>query len=405
MSEIAFNGGTERALLHGMRKNYRQWLAAIALVLAGASVVAATPATNAPAPPQPARWLLVVDTSAAMEKRAQAMEGVIGELLLSGINGQMQPGDQLGVWTYNKELFAGIAPMQTWDPGRSNIIAGRSSRFVGRQKFQDRARLEVVIPELNRVAKESRQLTVLLFSDGSQKITGTPFDEAINEACAQRQPDLAQTRMPLVTVLRAERGHYIGQTVSFAPWPIEFPPFSPEPDSKPAAPSKPVEPMKSIIIGGAAKPAAPATNVLPETTSVVRTNVLTIAPVEPLTVVPVQPTPTVEPAPPAPAPKPEAGAPASPPIELAQTPPPPATPAPHETLVAPPTPPPAPIAAAPAAVVEPVKTSALGPRKWLLILGIGCMWVAIVLALIWVRRSRRAQSASLITRSFDRNQH
>ena len=83
--------------------------------------------------PQPDRWLLIVDTSSAMERRARAVEGVVGELMVSGMNGQMEPGAELGIWTYNKELFAGVAPMQTWDPAHSNLMANRTVGFLSKQ--------------------------------------------------------------------------------------------------------------------------------------------------------------------------------------------------------------------------------------------------------------------------------
>ena len=359
--------------------------AVIALLCAAVVLAsAAGSATNAPTRPQPDRWLLIADTSAAMKNRAAAMEGVIGELLLSGMNGEMKPGDELGLWTFNKELAAGVAPMQIWEPARSNIIAGRSSRFIGRQEFKDKARLEKVMTELPRVINGSRRLTVLIFSDGAQKISGTPFDDAINAAYAQHQPALAKTRMPLVTVLRSERGKYIGHSVSFAPWPIEYPPFAEEPKPPTPAPApvatKPAEPRKSIIITSPKKP--DSTNVL----------------VEPVPVVSPAPAPVVTPVEPAPAPtptpEPEPAVVTVPEKAVVEQ---PVEPAPAlaatnaPTPVAAPTPPPA--------TVETVSA-----RKWPLILGIGCMWVAIVAAWFLSRRSRRTHAASLITRSLDQEQ-
>jgi len=364
--------------------------------------------TNATRRPQPERWLIVVETSSKMEKRAKALEGAIGDLLASGMNGELKEGDQIGIWTYNKKLFAGVAPMQTWIPAQSNKIAGRSAHFIGGQKFQSKPNLDNVVPELNRLAKASRKMTILLISDGSQKFSGTPFDDAINAAYASFQPSLEKTRMPLITVLRSERGEYIGQSVSFAPWPIEFPPFKLEADPKPATSSakKTGEKTKSIIIG-TPKPTAPATNVLiisPKTTAAPgSTNE-----VKPVPAVSLEPTPIVDTVQPKPvstsATKPIAPTPIS--VEPAKTSAPPVRPAaPAPVTVAPPTTPStAAVAPTPAANPQPKRGSGLSKQKWLLILGMGCLWVAIVIALVMVRRSRRPQTASLITRSFDRNQ-
>jgi hypothetical protein len=354
--------------------------------------MAQTAATNATPQPQPDRWLLVIDTSDAMGRRARALEGVMGELLVSSMNGQMAAGSQIGIWTYNKELNTGIVPLQIWNPGHSNLIAGRTAQFIGTLKFQSKSSLDVVMPQLNRVVKDSRRLTVVILSDGSHKIAGTPYDEALNEAYAAARPDMKSTRMPLVTVLRSEKGKFIGQNVSFAPWPISFPPFEPEPVVKPVAPvkPKPVQPVKSIIIGSGLKPTQPGTNQI----------VLTPAPeIKPVAEIQISQPPAITPPLPAPAQAVPAAAINTQAVVVAITSPPIASIDASSRTESP----------MPAAMTTPATDSdsseatSFLSRKWLLILGIACMWVAIIMALLLVRRSRRATGASLITQSFERD--
>ena len=373
-----------------------------------AFTLAAQPATNATRRPQPDRWLLIVDTSAAMERRAKAVEGVFGELLASGMNGQMHTNDEIGIWTFNKELYAGVAPMQSWQPAKSNIIASRSAAFIGRQIYRGKSRLDVVFQELSRVVAESRGLTVVLFSDGATPMAGTPFDDAINLAYAQYKPELARTRMPLVTILRSHHGKYIGHSVSFAPWPVEFPPF-PEAEKQPAvapinAPAtKPAAPAKSIIIKPGPKNEESVVALTPEPPTAVTPGApppIKASDPAPI-VVPVEPPPVAKPAElvmPAtdPVPKPK-------PVEVAQVEAPQTAIPPVAKPVAPPVAPEV-VATAPAPAVAPAAT---GPgdviaRKLPLILGIAFMWAAIVVALVLARRNRRSNAASLITRSFDK---
>lgn len=357
-------------------------------------------ATNATPKLQPERWLLVVDTADKMSPRAQAVRGVIGEMLASGINGQLNAGDQIGIWTFDKELRAGIAPLQTWNPGQSNMIAGRTARFIGDLKFKGKSELNSLVPELKRVVKESRRLTVLVFSDASHTISGTPYDAELNAAYEAHRAEQSATRMPLVTVIRSERGKLIGQSVSFAPW-LDYPKFTPDPVPKPVEKTKAPEPRKSIIIGGEPKPTQPVTPT---------SNELIVSTAQPAVEIPATSNPQTKPVE-VPAPQPVTAA-VIPPATLAnnvaatttsprvvETTTPTSAPQPEATISEP-------------AAVAPAATSP-GPiqddggflsRKWLLILGLGCMWVAIVMALLLVRRSRRTTGASLITRSFDRNQ-
>ncbi|MEY4384948.1 MAG: hypothetical protein RLY20_231 [Verrucomicrobiota bacterium] len=391
---------------------------------------AATPLPASAKRLQPARWLLILDTSSAMEKRAKAAEGVVSDLLGSAMSGKMQAGDELGIWTYNKELYAGVAPMQTWQPARSNLITSRTIEFLGLQVYRDRSRIEKVLPELSRVAAESRELTVVWFSDGTQKFAGTPFDDELNAATAKLKAALDNSRMPVVTVLRAYHGKWVGQSVSVAPWPIEFAAFPAElantnaPTKSVVAAPKPAPMAKPIIITSPkktnAEPVTPmelqsasaqlrplpretietptATAVVPEASPhatpapvvVTAAGQASVAPVD------VPPLPAIESKPVAPVVKlaPESSAPVStPPLAsniAAKTEP----PKPAVQAVAPPV----------VAATAPLESPAPSSHPWPLIVGAGFMSAAALVALLLAFRGRRPQTVSLITQSLERGQ-
>src|SRR5262245_16773583 len=48
------------------------------------------------------RYLFIVDKSAAMKRCASATQKAVENLLRSALNGQLQPGDSLGVWTFEE---------------------------------------------------------------------------------------------------------------------------------------------------------------------------------------------------------------------------------------------------------------------------------------------------------------
>src|SRR5215472_6554827 len=56
------------------------------------------------------RYLFIVETSRAMQKREEGLKQAVTNLLGSGMRGQLQSGDTVGLWTYNNELHAGRFP-------------------------------------------------------------------------------------------------------------------------------------------------------------------------------------------------------------------------------------------------------------------------------------------------------
>jgi hypothetical protein len=360
-----------------------------------------------------------------MEKRAKAVEGVAADLLGSAMNGQMQPGDQLGIWSYNQQLYAGVAPMQTWDPARSNLITSRTIEFLSRQVYRDTGQIEYVLPELLSLFRESRQLNVVWFSDGSQKFLGTPFDEELNAANARLRASLEQSRMPVVTVLRGYHGKLTAQNVSLAPWPVVFPAFTNEATKASAALAAPkrVPNTNNMIVMGPGKKADPVpvptitasdpgVNLRPPPAENVGEPTNVVAPLPSPTTVPVVSTP----APPAPVATPGAVAAVVPPGPQPVNAAPPAGETrpivPAANVVSAPSSPaavPPPRVEAPAPAPAPSSSAATatatsGPwGRWALLLGCGFMVAAAVVAVLLARRSRRPVTSSLITQSFDRD--
>lgn len=173
-----------------------------------------------PAPGQVAissnRFLFIVETSRAMKKQLPAAVLSVQELVTSGLNGQLQPGDTLGIWTFDSELHTGVFPMQIWTGSNRSYVADATAGFLSQQKPQGRARLAAVLPAMLRLIEESEVLTVLLYSEGSQPINGTPFDDFINETYKLHQGELVDARLPFATVLVGRAGKLVKCTVNSA---------------------------------------------------------------------------------------------------------------------------------------------------------------------------------------------
>ncbi len=423
------------------------------LLLACFSVTSLSRAeTNAP-PNRSSRYLFLVDTSTPMKRRATAVQTAVDNLLRSSMAAQLDGGDTIAVWTFDEQLHTGQFPLQVWSPESSDFVASNVVAFLKNQKYQSKtSNFEAVVPALNRVVQGSYRLTVLLVSDGNERIAGTPFDRQIEGVFAQKGKEQEKARMPFITVLRSMRGQYRSAIVNLAPWPVEFPEFPPEPKvveaPKPVAPApKPTpRPLAPPLILSGKKP--PATNEPPAQTNaplvapatgVVVTNVIATEPVPPTNPPTAQPEPgeakstaPTAPAPvmPEPAPSPvtlpatnaavapsNSRAPSVPAVAVETQ---PAAPSPSQPNPSPAKPPSAAATNLPVAnmantevpptnppepVVLAVKPEPGFMRLGLLGIGIALALLSVGLFFIFRSRARHATGASLITRSMDRDQH
>ncbi|MGP8198563.1 MAG: vWA domain-containing protein [Limisphaerales bacterium] len=420
----------------------KRFFAALPLLLA--ALFLAAPPCPADAAPRNAkhsesRFLFIVDTSAAMRGCSNASVQSVAELLDSDMKGEIRKGDTIGLWTYDEKLSTEY-PMQVWSTEDKSAILDEMAAYLRGRRYGKRAHLENVMPALNQVIKNSERLTVILISDGSGLIQGTPFDREINLLQKKYARELRSAHEPFVTVLAVRDGAVFDYIINYPGW-VAIPHI--------ARPEPPVETNAPVV---AAAP-IPRTNAPPlsrPTRSFImsaRTNAPHAAAPPPATVAPpvkppAPPPPTVVVAPvPAPAPVVAAPVPAPPPVAIAPVPAPPhvATVAPvpisqpANPAVAPPPvqPAPPPIVArqnpepaaanplphAPVAVSEPhtlpappvarnAPVAAIAPPGGaplaLYVMAFSLLTIAVVLVVFLIRRLRRAPQPSLISQSIDR---
>ena len=421
---------------------------AIALGALCANLTGALHLPAAPAAAEPSgRYLVIVETSDAMRRRTEGTQKLLGDLMRSGFNGQLRPGDTIGVWTFNDKLHTGIFPLQSWLPQNREKIAAALVGFLKAQRYEHAGRLEPVLPEMAGVVKESDRITVLLITTGVARIHGTPFDAEINETYALNLASQEKARLPYVTILRAAKGVFSGYTISTPPWPVEFPQFAP-PSGKAATPKPLTAPaptlsaaekeqqrlaaLRQTLEGGKIVPSTTTSNVPRLSEPTVITNQPAIqpaAPTPPPTTATVTPSisESASPQPPPAFTNVEVAVPAPIPVTAGAVEPPPAVfqvvtetnaPPPAEPVIAPPPPKPKPVEpvvvppsvqAPPTALPAPdpeatpvVKTL---PRSVILIAGAALVLAALGLLVMLLRRptSRPPERISLITRSLDKD--
>jgi len=195
------------------------------------------------------RWLFIFDTSADMKQRLPAVRKEVNSLLATSMGSQMRDGDGIGVWTFDQDLRTGQFPLLPWTPNDAESIASRLNKFVSGQRYAKTTRFNALQPLLDRVIRNSDRLTVLIFCDGKDAISGTPYDSGINQVFQQRVAEQKRIRQPFVIVLRTQRGQYVGCSANFPPGMVnfpEFPPFAPPPPPAPTNAPPPPSPRPQI---------------------------------------------------------------------------------------------------------------------------------------------------------------
>lgn len=360
------------------------------------------------------RWLFVFNTSAAMRDRAPGVQAVTQDLLTTAMHGTIRAGDTIGIWTYDAALKADEAPLQLWSPKAAPNIADNTLDFLRHHSYDKTAAFGDVMANMLRVIKMSDVITVVLISDGSDPIKGTPFDDRIAAFYKANYSPQKKGRMPIVTVFRGEKGVLTTNTLALAPWPVDIPSVPPPPvitaaAQKPArvetvAPAKPVPSL--VIIGKKAETTFNVPTDLPDHSGEPPAQpVATPPPIETAPVIAKVETPAT------PAPEPVmapvvAAAPANVP-----TPTPVAVETPKPVQSAEPQVTPAPESKEPVVAktpAPPMEASAVSPSRELFsarniaIVSVVFTLLVCTLLILNARNARRAARSSLITRSLDR---
>ena len=219
---------------------------------------------GAPHPPVEAspdgeRFLFVVDMSEDMERMQPEIEATVYDMLAGGIYGQMRSGDTFGIWTFNKETYAGRFPVQIWDSRKSAQLGAIGAAYLSGAPYEKSTDMQQMMSKLMTVIHAVSNLNVFIITDGSTSMRGTPFDKAIDAEYKKRRRERNSAKRPFVTTLIVRSGWVTTNSVTIAGEPIQLPErIVPEPPTRKAvAPALAgVTPAKKIIITTA--PAAQA---------------------------------------------------------------------------------------------------------------------------------------------------
>jgi hypothetical protein len=233
MTSKITTGGSKSGFATGVenRASCRFWrkpFLRMAAVLVGLGIFAHAqwlPAqTNSTEPIYPAnRYLLVVETSQAMQRHTNALVQIVRQVVGSAIGAQAHRGDTLGVWTFNEDVIGGVLPLQRWSKGNAAAITNRVASFLRAQKYEKVAHLDKVFPAMDRLKTNSEFITVIVVCLGDTDIQGTPFDATINQFLRIWRTKEQDAGAPFVIALRGQAGTFVDYKLNPSPWPAELP--------------------------------------------------------------------------------------------------------------------------------------------------------------------------------------
>lgn len=195
------------------------WLAVAVLPCAAQNPAFAYPEAD----PNGERFLFIVDLSEDMEDLQAANESALYELIGGGIFGQMRTGDTFGVWTFNSEAYPGRFSMKVWDQKRAIQQGTVAAAFISSQNYEKSSNIKEVMKQLKPVIHSVSNVNILLVSDGSSGMSGTPLDKAINADYKSRKSDRRRAKKPFITSLVVREGWIVSHQVVIAGEPIRLP--------------------------------------------------------------------------------------------------------------------------------------------------------------------------------------
>ncbi len=166
--------------------------------------------------------LFVVDTSRSMSRYSAMTRQTVFDLVYDGVQGQMNTGDIYGIWIFNEKVQTNAFTSLNWDAQLNRGLAAGAANFIKILPYEKQTRLDRIWAELVGYARQTRKLTVIMITDGSDRFVGTPFDAQINTYFEKHAKEFRQAKKPFVITLAALDGKFLASTVNGARDPIAF---------------------------------------------------------------------------------------------------------------------------------------------------------------------------------------
>lgn len=183
---------------------------------ANAAVIEATTLPPSAPPPAGAKFLLVVDTSAAMNQFEHSGRQVVFDLIYTGISNQMQNADTFGVWTFSEQVNAGGFPMQFWTSAKSLELASQTGVFLKNERYKGKARLELAIAKALTLVKTVKDVNVLIVTSGEASLGMSELEVKLRDAYQRKGQQAREKNLPVVLAFSSTEGEIAMAGVTLA---------------------------------------------------------------------------------------------------------------------------------------------------------------------------------------------
>ena len=210
------------------------------------------------------RYLFVVETSAAMAKLEHGGRQAVFDLIYSGIEGRMRPGDSFAIWTFQEDVSIGEFPMHVWKPDDKLSLASRAGTYLKQVPYKDKASLSKALMRVMSLVRGVKDVNVIFVCSAAAKVE----ELGSFPLWDQRKVEAKKAKKPLLLTLAARGGDIVQRGVVLQGNALPLPHPPPELVTVELPPPVPVEPAPKIarapiIMQAPPKPTPPPAEPLP----------------------------------------------------------------------------------------------------------------------------------------------
>lgn len=135
----------------------------------------------------------------------------------------MHDGDTFGIWTFNREVFAGVFPMQVWQSAKGLDLANSAAFFLKEQNYQKSARLSQVFAQVLPLISNVKDVQILIVTSGESELAATNVIRDFWLAWQSKAEAARKAKSPLVIALGARNGKIATWSFAIGDESIELP--------------------------------------------------------------------------------------------------------------------------------------------------------------------------------------